>query len=56
LTIVEYYGYLHQGLAERLVMKWFIDPILEEARKDSYVLSTEFTKFLEDTREKVSPV
>ncbi len=43
-----------QGLAERLVMKWFIDPILEEAREDSYVLSTEFTKFLEETRKGVT--
>lgn len=37
----------HEGLAERLVMKYFIDPILEEASKESYELSSEVTHFIE---------
>jgi hypothetical protein len=41
----------YKGLAEKLVMKWFIDPILEEARKESYELSSEITKFIEKAQQ-----
>ena len=37
----------HKGLPEQLVMKWFIDPILEEARKESHELSGELTQFVQ---------
>jgi hypothetical protein len=37
----------YKGLPEQLVMKWFIDPILEEARKESHQLSSEITQFIE---------
>jgi hypothetical protein len=43
----------HEGLAEKLVMKWFIDPILEEARKESYELSSEITKFIEKAQQEM---
>jgi hypothetical protein len=39
------------GLAEQLVMKWFIDPILEEARRESYELSNEITQFIQKAKE-----
>jgi hypothetical protein len=41
----------YKGLAEELVMKWFIDPILEEARKESYELSNEITQFIQKAKE-----
>jgi hypothetical protein len=37
----------HKGLPEQLVMKWFIDPILEEARKESHELSSEISQFIQ---------
>jgi hypothetical protein len=37
----------HEGLPEQLVMKWFIDPILEEARKESHELSSEINQFIQ---------
>jgi hypothetical protein len=43
----------HKGLPEKLVMKWFIDPILEEARKESYELSSEITKFIEKAQQEM---
>lgn len=47
----EYIKEIYKGLAERLVMKWFIDPILEEARKESHELSCEITQFIQKVRE-----
>jgi hypothetical protein len=41
----------HKGLAEQLVMKWFIKPILEEARRESYELSNEITQFIQKAKE-----
>jgi hypothetical protein len=41
----------HKGLPEKLVMKWFIDPILEEARKESHQLSSEITQFIQRTQQ-----
>jgi hypothetical protein len=41
----------YEGLAEKLVMKWFIDPILEEARKESHQLSSEITQFIQRTQQ-----
>lgn len=41
----------HKGLPEQLVMKWFIDPILEEARKESHELSGELTQFVQKSQE-----
>jgi len=40
-----------EGLAEQLVMKWFIKPILEEARRESYELSNEIAQFIQKTKE-----
>jgi len=51
-----YYNESHKGVAEQLVMKWFIDPILEEARKESYELSSEITQFIQKAREEVAVV
>ena len=42
---------IHEGLAEQLVMKWFIKPILEEARRESYELSNEIAQFIQKTKE-----
>jgi hypothetical protein len=41
----------YKGLPEQLVMKWFIDPILEEARKESYELSSEITQFVQKSQQ-----
>ncbi len=41
----------HEGLAEQLVMKWFIDPILEEARKESHELSSEINQFIQNAQQ-----
>ena len=38
-------------LAEELVMKWFIKPILEEARRESYELSTKISQFIQKAKE-----
>jgi len=38
-------------LAEDLVMKWFIKPILEEARRESYELSNEIAQFIQKAKE-----
>ena len=40
----------YEGLPEQLVMKWFINPILEEARKESHELSSEITQFIQKTQ------
>jgi hypothetical protein len=32
-------------------MKWFIDPILEEARKESHDLSGEITQFVQKSQQ-----
>ena len=37
-------------LAEDLVMKWFIKPILEEARRESYELSNEIAQFIQKAK------
>lgn len=42
---------IYKGLPEKLVMKWFIDPILEEALKESHELSTEINQFIQKARE-----
>ena len=42
---------IHGGLAEQLVMKWFIKPILEEARRESYELSNEIAQFNQKAKE-----
>ena len=39
------------GLAEEMVMKWFIKPILDEARRESYELSTEISQFIQKAKE-----
>ena len=39
------------GLPEELVMKWFIKPILDEARRESYELSTEISQFIQKAKE-----
>jgi hypothetical protein len=41
----------HKGLPEQLVMKWFIDPILGEARKESHDLSGEITQFVQKSQQ-----
>jgi hypothetical protein len=41
----------YKGLPEQLVMKWFIDPILEEARKESHQLSSEITQFVQKSQQ-----
>jgi hypothetical protein len=46
----------YKGLAEKLVMKWFIDPILEEARKESYELSNEITQFIQKAQKETQMV
>jgi len=38
-------------LAEDLVMKWFIKPILEEARRESYELSNKISQFIQKAKE-----
>lgn len=38
------------GLAEEMVMKWFIKPILEEARRESYELSNEISQFIQKAK------
>jgi hypothetical protein len=43
----------HKGLPEQLVMKWFIEPILEEALKESHELSGEITKFIEKAQQEM---
>jgi hypothetical protein len=42
--------FIHKGLAEQLVMKWFIKPILEEARRESYELSNEIAQFIQKVK------
>jgi hypothetical protein len=39
------------GIAEELVMKWFIKPILEEARRESYELSNKISQFIQKAKE-----
>jgi hypothetical protein len=41
----------YKGLAEELVMKWFIKPILEEARRESYELSNKISQFIQKAKE-----
>jgi hypothetical protein len=41
----------HKGLPEQLVMKWFIEPILEEALKESHELSGEIARFMQETQQ-----
>jgi hypothetical protein len=41
----------YEGIAEQLVMKYFIDPVLEEAKKESYELSTELQQFIKKAQE-----
>jgi hypothetical protein len=41
----------YKGIAEQLVMKYLIDPVLEEAKKESYELSTELQEFIKKTQE-----
>jgi hypothetical protein len=41
----------YKGLPEQLVMKWFIDPILEEACKESHQLSSEITQFVQKSQQ-----
>lgn len=42
---------IYPGLAEEMVMKWFIKPILEEARRESYELSTKISQFIQKAKE-----
>ncbi len=45
------YSYItFPGLAEEMVMKWFIKPILEEARRESYELSTKISQFIQKAK------
>jgi hypothetical protein len=46
----------YEGLPEQLVMKWFIDPILEEARKESHELSSEITQFIQKAQKEFATV
>ena len=39
------------GIAEELVMKWFIKPILDEARRESYELSNKISQFIQKAKE-----
>jgi hypothetical protein len=39
------------GLPEEMVMKWFIKPILDEARRESYELSTKISQFIQKAKE-----
>jgi hypothetical protein len=46
----------YEGLREQLVMKWFIDPILEEARRESHELSREITQFTQKAQKETQMV
>jgi hypothetical protein len=41
----------HEGLPEQLVMKYLIDPVLEEARRESYELSSELNEFIQKAKQ-----
>ena len=42
---------LYKGLPEQLVMKYLIDPVLEEASKESYELSSELNEFIQKAKQ-----
>jgi hypothetical protein len=50
ITSVELGVYESLGIAEQLVMKWFIKPILEEARRESYELSNKISQFIQKAK------
>jgi hypothetical protein len=43
----------HEGLAEELVIKYLIDPVLEEARRESYELSSELNEFIQKAKQEI---
>lgn len=46
----------YEGHLEQLVMKWFIDPILEEARRESHELSSEINQFTQKAQKETQMV